>query len=214
MNWRRIPKEKSNQPATGTYRDWKPLLAEEGFHQCVYCSISESSFGGIRNFHVEHYKPKGDSRFTHLENIFSNLFYACPICNGFKSDDWPCEPNNDLNIICYPDPSVIDYSHIFTLDYLTGLIDGINIAAKYILNKLHLNRPQLIINRREQILEKRYEEVKTRTSTQFAKLISIEINDEEKILLIELFNAIKNVEAIFHSREQTTPYTNEQIRRS
>lgn len=35
MNWKRIPKENSSQPSTGTYKDWKELLSVEGFHQCV-----------------------------------------------------------------------------------------------------------------------------------------------------------------------------------
>ncbi len=213
MNWKRIPKEKSTQPATGTYHDWKPLLAEEGFHQCVYCSISESSFGGIRNFHVEHYKPKGDSRFSHLENVFSNLFYACSICNSFKSDDWPCDPDSDLNVSCYPDPSAVDYSHIFTIENFTGLIDGVNVAAKYILNKLYLNRPQLIINRREQILAKKYEEVTSKASVQLDRLISVETSDEQKILLKELLAAIRDVETIFHLKDDTIPYTTEQTKK-
>lgn len=74
MNWKRIPKENSSQPSTGTYKDWKELLSVEGFHQCVYCSISEAEFGGIRNFHVEHYKPKSLPAFASLVNTYTNLF--------------------------------------------------------------------------------------------------------------------------------------------
>jgi 5-methylcytosine-specific restriction endonuclease McrA len=105
MNWRRIPKEKTVQPKKGRYSDWKEILAEEGFNQCVYCAIPDACFGGIRNFHVEHYRPK--SKFEKLENDIKNLFYACAICNTFKGDDWPGEPEKDFFAPCYPDPSLI-----------------------------------------------------------------------------------------------------------
>jgi len=213
MNWKRIPKEKSIQPQSGNYKDWKPLIAEEGFHQCVYCSISESSFGGIRNFHVEHYKPKSLSCFSHLENDFTNLFYACPVCNSFKSDDWPCEPDPDLNTTCYPNPSIVDYSHIFTIEHTTGLINGVNVAAKYVLYKLYLNRPQLIINRREHILKMRYEELIQKTTLQVNELINSSDNDEKKILLREFFDAINNIHSVFLSKDETVPYTAEQIKK-
>jgi hypothetical protein len=212
MNWKRIPKEKSSQPATGTYADWKPLLADEGFHQCVYCSVSESSFGGIRNFHVEHYKPKGISCFKYLENVFSNLFYACSICNGFKSDDWPADPDMNLSIACYPNPSEVDYSHIFIVENTLGLIDGVNIAAKYMVNKLYLNRPQLIINRREQFAEKRYNEIIDKASSQINVLIA-ENGDECRGLLGKLCATMRDVEKVFHNKEKTSPYTAKQIKR-
>lgn len=147
MKWRRVPKEKSSQPVTGNYHDWKPLLAKEGFHQCVYCAISESAFGGFRNYHVEHYKPK--SRYPKLENKFSNLFYACAICNTFKGDDWPGEPHQEHLGAAYPDPSLTDYALLFDVAP-NGVVAGRNIAANYLVEKLYLNRPQLISERRAQ----------------------------------------------------------------
>jgi hypothetical protein len=72
MRWRRIPKEKYQAPQKGTYSDWKPQLAKEGFQQCVYCAVGEPAFGGFRNFHVEHYRPK--KKFAQLENDYANLF--------------------------------------------------------------------------------------------------------------------------------------------
>jgi hypothetical protein len=69
MKWKLVPKRGSSQPTTGTYIDWKSLLANEGFHQCVYCALPDAALGGERNFHVEHYKPKSKAKFRHLENI-------------------------------------------------------------------------------------------------------------------------------------------------
>lgn len=215
MNWKRIPKENTQQPLSGTYKEWKSILADEGFHQCVYCSISEANFGGIRNFHVEHYKPKGNIRFSKLENVISNLFYSCAICNCFKSDDWPDDPNSELNIACYPDPSVVDYSNIFDIDVNTGLLDGKNVAARYILYKLFLNRPQLIINRREELIERKYNQITRKAHSQIELLIlSIQNGELESCsLLMEIHLALKDLEDIFHAKNLSTPYTEEQVQR-
>jgi len=146
MEWKRVPKEHSKQPPTGKYSDWKEILAEEGYFQCVYCAIHESCFGGIRNFHVEHYRPK--AKFRKLENDIRNLFYACPICNTFKGDDWPNEPVEDFSNPSYPDPSRVEYNEIFKIDTSSGEIKAKYIAPKYMIEKMNLNRPQLITERR------------------------------------------------------------------
>ena len=146
MNWKLINKDPNNQPASGTFSDWKEQIATECFYQCVYCSINESQFGGINNYHIEHYRPK--SIFPKLENDICNLFYACPICNRFKSNDWPNDP--DLNLVSYPDPSKIDYSSLFDLED-NFQIKGKYTASKYLVLRLFLNRAQLIMERREEI---------------------------------------------------------------
>jgi hypothetical protein len=146
MEWKRIPKEHCKQPHSGKYSDWKEILAKEGYFQCVYCAIHESCFGGIRNFHVEHYRPK--AKFKTLENDIKNLFYACPICNTFKGDDWPNEPLEDFSNPSYPDPSRVEYNGIFKVDTASGEIEGKYIAARYMLEKMNLNRPQLMTERR------------------------------------------------------------------
>lgn len=147
MKWKRIPKENSTQPPTGKYSDWKHLLAEEGFHQCVYCALCDATFGE-RNFHVEHYKPKSNYRFKHLEDIFSNLFYACPVCNVFKGDSWPGAPKKDHSVEAYPNPSKCDYSDLFDEVTRTGQIKGKFVASRFLVARLHLNREQLVTERR------------------------------------------------------------------
>ena len=148
MEWFRIAKESSVQPPNGRYTDWKPMLAEEAKQQCVYCAIHEAQFGGTRNYHVEHYRPKSRLEFAHLENDIANLFYSCCICNCFKGNDWPSEPRPDNNTSAYPDPSIVNYADIFTVNEVTGIIESDFVAGKYLINKLYLNRPQLIMERR------------------------------------------------------------------
>lgn len=216
MNWKRIPKEKSTQPIVGMYKDWKEQLSIEGFHQCVYCSISEAEFGGIRNFHVEHYKPKSLPAFTSLVNTYTNLFFACSICNSFKSNDWPGDPTIELNTPCYPDPSVVDYSTLFCVDTV-GVLAGNNLSAKYLIQKIYLNRPQLIINRREHLLEEKFEEIKLKLNLQFSILCD-QIEKRNGIEnAIEYLKKIKyeisELENLYHKKTKTIPYSESQTQR-
>lgn len=151
MKYRLIPKSPNTQPKVGVYSDWKIQIADECFKQCVYCGINESCWGGIDHYHIDHFRPK--SKYADLENDICNLFYACPVCNRFKSDDWPNEP--DINLPSYPDPSLVDYSSIFAYNSNTFLLKGLNVSANYLVNRLFLNRAQLIYERRENFLKEK-----------------------------------------------------------
>jgi hypothetical protein len=145
MQWFRIDKSASKPPETGSYKDWKPEIRIEGRQQCVYCAIREPQFGGLRNFHVEHYRPK--KRFAELTNTFSNLFYCCAICNSFKGDDWPNEPSENLSNNAYPDPSLIDYAEFLSVDDVGRVRSALG-SGKYVIERLNLNRAQLQMMRR------------------------------------------------------------------
>lgn len=146
MLWFRIDKASTTPPGSGTYRDWKAILAQEAKNQCVYCAIHEGSFGGERNFHVEHFKPK--SRFKALTNSYTNLFYACAICNTFKGDQWPGLPGRSFSGIGFIDPSAVSYATVFSPDGVTGELKAQTTAGRYMLEQLYLNRSQLILERR------------------------------------------------------------------
>lgn len=155
MKWKRIPKENAVQPDKGTYEQWKPIVADEGSHQCVYCAIHEAVFGGIRNFHVEHYRPKSLKQFKHLRDDITNLYYACPVCNTFKSNDWPNDPVDDHSVRCYPDPSKTDYCALFDVNPKTGVLEGKYVASRYLEKRIHLNRNQLVMERRVYLIRER-----------------------------------------------------------
>lgn len=148
MNWKIVDKSKTVQPKKGNYSDWKEILANEGSNQCVYCAIKDHRLGGIRHFHVEHYKPK--SLFPELKKTIGNLFYACPICNVLKSNDW-FDLTGDFNNPQYPDPSNFNYNNLFEV-VSNGELKSKNNCGKYIINKLALNRRQLLIDRNFSLL--------------------------------------------------------------
>jgi HNH endonuclease len=141
MTWRIIDKSKTIQPESGGYSDWKELIREEGNFQCVYCFIGEPRFGGYRNFHVEHYRPK--KHFPNLRDVVENLFYVCSICNSFKGSDWPAEPVEDWSVACYPDPSKVDYNDFLVVD-AENIVCSTVLAGRYVIERLYLNRLQLV----------------------------------------------------------------------
>jgi uncharacterized protein (TIGR02646 family) len=65
------------------HRSYKPYLQKIFRRKCVYCRIPDG-LGGDAGFGVDHYLPK--SRFPHLTFEWSNLFYACNVCNTWKGE--------------------------------------------------------------------------------------------------------------------------------
>jgi len=213
MKWKRIPKENSTQPASGKYSDWKHELADEGCHQCVYCALHDATFGE-RNFHVEHYKPKSIYRFKHLEHIFSNLFYACPVCNIFKGDSWPRAPRKDHSIEAYPNPSKCDYSELFEDPRGSGQIRGRYVASRFHVARLHLNREQLVIERRifynrerMKSLDAFFESIKDQLAEQ------ARAGDQSAIrFVLRLLDLYKNMRSLESQLSETPTYTAQQLR--
>lgn len=213
MRWKRVPKEKASQPTTGKYSDWKPILAEEGFHQCVYCALHDATFGQ-RNFHVEHYKPKSLSKFKHLENDIKNLFYACPVCNVFKSNSWPRAPKKDHSVEAYPDPSKHDYNDLFDVAESNGEITGKFPASKFLVVRLHLNRKQLVTERRIHYNDFRMESLNAFFDEVKHDLLDTIRNRDETALIYfsRIQKLYKELSALEREYRSTPTYTSEQMR--
>src|SRR5947207_2527252 len=112
MRWTQVDRTRAAFPTRGSYKTWKPIIRVHCYYQCVYCAISEASFGGERNFHVDHHRPQ--KKFKKLRNDPKNLLYTCCVCNCFKGDDWPAEPTHDHSLEAYPDPAAYDYNMLFS----------------------------------------------------------------------------------------------------
>lgn len=202
MNWQKIDKAKRKQES-GEYNEWKEQIAADCYYMCVYCSIHESHWGGIDHYHIDHYKPK--SKFPNLINTITNLYYACPVCNRFKSDDWQGD-SNDLNVICYPDPSDHDYRDLLKMDLQSYILIGKYTSSKYLINKLYLNRPQLIYERRENCLRSKAQKLISET----AELIKL-CNDID--IVKEAFEIIASITQHIHAKSNIRPYKLVDIRR-
>ncbi|MGN6085410.1 hypothetical protein [Trinickia sp.] len=77
-------------PQFKRYQTYKRYLQAEFVRVCVYCRQPDSSAPNL-NFGVDHYRPKGLSRFASLVCDYANLFYCCGNCNSRKNDDWPLD---------------------------------------------------------------------------------------------------------------------------
>lgn len=203
MNWDIIDNKSRKQPKTGEYSDWKQQIADDCHNKCVYCSIHEQPWGGIDHYHIEHFRPK--SKFKKLENVIQNLYHSCPVCNRFKSDDWQNIPTH-LNRICYPNPSKFDYNTLFKPLQNDFILKGKSIAANYIINRLYLNRPQLILERREFYLNEKYNKL----YDEVKKLVFTYNNLETYQKFIDIFSEIQ---IHLRKRKDIVPYKLSEIRK-
>ena len=180
MRWPNIVGKSRVQPVNGEWHDWKQQIADHCEGRCIYCAISEARFGGIRNFHIEHYRPK--KSFPKLINDIRNLYLACAICNVLKCDDWPCDPVTDHSAAAYPDPSTADYNAIFQMSDITFELDSPTVAGKYILQRLLLNRGQLTLERRLAVVVGRLANFQNWVDTVSAEMTAGEAQETVRIL--------------------------------
>ncbi len=146
MKWPRLIGKPRSQPLQGHWQSWKKLIADHCDGCCIYCAIPEGRFGGIRNFHIEHFRPK--VKYPQFENDISNLYLACSICNVLKCDDWPADPMPDHSAPGYPDPTMTDYNSLFSVNPHSYELESNTTAGKYLVERILLNRFQLILERR------------------------------------------------------------------
>lgn len=165
-----------NQPVRGKYSEWKEEIADDCSHICVYCEIGTNYFGGVRNFHIDHYKPK--SKFIELEDDTNNLFLSCSICNCFKSDYWDDEENCNI-----PNPTNGEFILNISKDQ-NGLLRSTSFLHNFMIHKLYLNRVQLILYRREKNIHDKI--IRIKKFYQEKKLQESDLPILEKIIDIDL----------------------------
>jgi len=214
MRWRRVPAVRV-QPRSGTYKEWKQLIADDCGEQCVYCAIHESLYGGLDNFHVEHYRPRSNRRFRHLENVIVNLFLACAICNRFKGNDWPNDPLQNHTRIAYPDPSRCDYNALFLVEPKNFTISGSYVASAYVVYRLYLNRPQLVLERRNAAAEERIEKMHGLFDNAYRALPAADPSLQAiRNVLLEFSRSLLQIEQAFRQANGVRPYELADVRRA
>lgn len=120
------------------YRKYKEDLRSDFGNRCGYCDDIDYLCGGIKGFHIDHFRPRVP--FAHLLNEYRNLVYACPYCNGSKSNDWPSGVEN-IAVLAdgrgYLDPcdDILD-THFERYDH--GRIRPKTPTGKYMYKKLKL----------------------------------------------------------------------------
>lgn len=123
------------------YRSYKPFLSQDFDERCGYCDTPSKRIGGVKSMHIDHFVPwkKFEKTHKYLYTDYNNLVFACPYCNGSKSDDWPTE--NPLipyqGKVGYVNPCDEDYFKIF-MRTKNGKIVALTPVAEYMHYKLSL----------------------------------------------------------------------------
>lgn len=134
----------------------------------MYC---ESKISHVYYGDIEHIRPK--SIYPHLEFKWENLGYICAKCNGEKSNKFDEE-------CCFINPYEEDPS-----EFITALGETLwhfkgNEKGEYTIKEIGLNRPDLIVNRRERLtaISNLIDKI-ARTQTPSLKKIALQELDRE-----------------------------------
>jgi hypothetical protein len=140
MIFRRSP----DVPALNDYRAYRdPYLRPDFQYRCAYCLTHEFYFLQGDGGEVDHHRPLNASGhdFSHLRNVYSNLYWTCGQCNREKGNLWPSDAEYAQGHR-FLDPCVQDHD-----DHWDTLADG-TVSAKtdtgrYTIRYIRLDRQRL-----------------------------------------------------------------------
>lgn len=116
----------------------------ELYHQCCgYCGTHENDAGS--RLEIDHFKPQAVGGTDELEN----LVYCCAACNKFKRDFWPAD--SSPNRLLHP---LKDNPRQHLTENDEGRLIPLSPTGAFHLEKLRLNRPQLLASRKKRRIEK------------------------------------------------------------
>lgn len=132
------------------YRDFRNEIQEDCLWRCVYCDAHEDETGGVKNMTLDHFRPK--KLYPALEDLPTNLVWACIACNQLKGDDWPAHGTSDTvkGNDGYLDPFAVNRSDYFEIRD-DGSLVPLHHPAPYMIGVLELNRSFLKLIRRKRI---------------------------------------------------------------
>ena len=149
MIFRRSP----NVPQLSDYLEYRdPYLRPDFEYRCAYCLTHEYYFLDGEAGEVDHHRPlhppEGLGKdFSHLKNVYGNLYWSCPRCNLYKGNRWPTDAQYAAGER-FLDPCVED--HDAHWDTLTdGTISAKTVTGRYTIRNIRLDRSRLNKRRAE-----------------------------------------------------------------
>jgi hypothetical protein len=103
--------------------------------RCAYCGVSETSVGG--GLEIDHFQPVAAGGSDDVEN----LVYACTACNRFKGDYAAASDAPESLRLLHPQRDDVG-AHV--AEIAQGRLLGLTARGWFHIQRLHLNRPQLI----------------------------------------------------------------------
>lgn len=116
-------------------QDEREALRRRFQSRCGYCGVSESDVGA--ELTVDHFQPRSRGGADEPEN----WIYCCHACNEFKGDSW--RPNSSQRIL-HP---LRDNIAAHLIEQEDGTLKALSETGVFHIERLHLNRPQLVAYR-------------------------------------------------------------------
>ncbi len=118
-----------------TTQEIRAIVRERYNRRCGYCNVSEVWVGG--ELEIDHFRPLAHGGTDDLVN----LVYACTTCNRFKGDYWQSVgAPEDLRLL-HPAENNVNAHLVETTD---GRLAGLTPRGWFHIDRLHLNRSQLV----------------------------------------------------------------------
>lgn len=149
-------------------------------YACEYCGVHETDAGGLLT--VDHFHPQAHGG----QNSPENLLYCCARCNQYKADYCPLDVNDPT--LWNPIRESSESHFVLVAD---GTLYPLTPTGIFTLQRLRLNRPQLVTYR----LQKRQQEGQSRLTTRLQHIIELQetlymhhssLLEENRLLLEEL----------------------------
>ena len=121
-------------------QDQREALRQRFGFRCGYCGVAERDVGAVLT--VDHFQPRSRGGLDEPDN----WVYCCHPCNEFKGDCW--QPDSAQRIL-HPLRDAVA-SHVAEQD--DGSLQTLTATGAFHVERLHLNRPQIIAYRRERRL--------------------------------------------------------------
>lgn len=102
---------------------------------CGYCGVSETAVGG--ELEIDHFHPVAAGGSDDDEN----LVYACTACNRFKGDFAPAPGAPETLRLLHPKR---DNLEVHIVETVHGRLSGLTARGWFHIQRLHLNRSQLV----------------------------------------------------------------------
>ena len=118
----------------------------ERFHaRCAYCGVHEDAVGATLT--VDHYRPRAHGCTDEEEN----LVYCCARCNEYKGAYWHEYDPPHVRLLHPKQDDLTQYLH----ESDDGRVVGLAAEGEFFVQRLRLNRPQLVAYRRARQVEAR-----------------------------------------------------------
>lgn len=142
-------------PQFSRYQDYRPYLRIDFQYRCAYCLTHERYFLDGEAGEIDHHRPLHPPEalgkdFSHLANVYSNLYWSCPRCNLYKGNLWPTDMEYERGER-FLDPCAEDHdAHWET--HPDGTVTATTATGQYTIQFLRLNRA--VLRRRRAALHK------------------------------------------------------------